>query len=192
MANTLPGEQHLESWEVSGYLSGCLPAEGRARVERHLVECEACDTEMVAVARLARPVRSRVRWLALGTAAAAAVAGVLLVGPVLVRRSGPTQVPERGVEAPLSVRVVLPAERAELRGAPEFVWRNVSGATAYRISVTRADGDSVWALTTRDTTAAVPAGATPAGTGPYYWVVDALLGDGRSVAGTMREFRIQP
>jgi len=120
------------------------------------------------------------------------VAGVLLVGPGLMRPSKPAEAPVRGAEAPLVVGVVRPAEGAELRDPPEFVWHSVPGATAYRISVTRADGDSVWAVTTRDTTARAPEGAAPAGTGPYYWVLDALLGDGRSVAGTMREFRIQP
>jgi hypothetical protein len=92
----------------------------------------------------------------------------------------------------MAVSVVAPTEGEDISGTPAFTWRAVPGATAYRITVSRADGDSVWAATVRDTTARPPASvALPEGD-LYYWYVDVLLADGRSIGGTAHEFRVRP
>jgi hypothetical protein len=185
----------LEPDEVAAYVAGGLTPAVRGRLEQHMAACGACVAEVAAVARLAGPGRATVGGLAAGAAAAAAaaaVAGVLLLGPGLGRHSTPGEPPVRGTEPTVAVSAVAPADGEELRGAPEFVWRSVPGATTYRISVTRADGDSVWAATTRDTVVQAPEAASRTGAGSYYWLVDALLADGRSVAGSVREFRIGP
>jgi hypothetical protein len=70
-----------------------------------------------------------------------------------------------------------------------FTWHALPEATTYRVTITRADGDSVWAALTADTTAHTPAGLLSPSEGQYYWYVDALLADGRSVAAPIRRFR---
>ena len=121
-----------------------------------------------------------------------AVAGIALLGPELVHRGPAGTLPVRGAEPRPAVTVVLPADRAVLGAAPNFTWRAVPGATAYRILVSRPDGDSVWATTTSDTTVRGPEDVSRAGPGLYYWYVDVLFDDARSAAGLAHEFRIEP
>jgi anti-sigma factor RsiW len=185
-----PGE-HLQVNEVTGYLAGTLPATMRDRMERHLADCEECTAEIVAVHRLRRPARSPARWIG-AAAAAAAVAGLVLLGPSLLRRPTPDEPLLRGTGPSLVVSVVRPADGAELNRATNFAWRRTAGATAYRVMVSRADGDSVWATTTPDTTVPVSPHLLAAGPGRYYWYVDVLLDDGRSVTGPVHEFRLGP
>jgi hypothetical protein len=97
----------------------------------------------------------------------------------------------RGAAA-VAVTIISPAEGAEVSGRPDFIWRSVPGATSYRLAVSRADGDSVWAASGRDTTASPPTSASNGAAGLYYWYVDVLLADGRSLAGEAHEFRWQP
>ena len=183
---------HLEAVEVTRYLARTLSSAERESVEHHLADCDECTAELVAVNRLHRTDRTPVLRIAGVVAAAAAVAGIVLLGPSLVtsRPADPRQV--RGAEAPPAVSVVLPANGAVLNAAPDFIWHTVPGATAYRVSVTRANGDSIWATTTSDTSVRASAHVSQAGSGLYYWYVDVLLEDARSVAGPVHEFRIEP
>jgi hypothetical protein len=184
-----PGD-HLKVEEVSGYLGGTLSPTMRDRAGRHLADCEECTAEVVAVHRLRRLERSPGRWIG-ATAAAAAVAGLVMVGPGLIRR--PVGDPlVRGSEPSVAIAAVRPSDGAELEAAGDFVWQGVAGATAYRVTVSRQDGDSVWAVSTSDTTTRASEELLRAGPGRYYWYVDALLEDGRSVSGPVHEFRLGP
>jgi hypothetical protein len=190
MTEPYPTGDHLQVDEVTGYLAGTLSPTMRDRVGRHLADCEECTAEIVAVHRLRRRDRTPVRWVA-AAAAAAAVAGLVLFGPGLVHRPLSSEPLVRGSE-PSVVSAISPADGAELSGAADFAWHGTPGATAYRISVSRVDGDSVWAATTRDTTLRVSPDLLRAGPGRYYWYVDVLLDDGRSVTGPVHEFRLSP
>ena len=185
-------DAHLEVGEVVGYLAGTLTSAEREWVEFHLADCADCTSEIVSAKRLHQANRAPVRRLAAVAAAAAAVAGIALLGPELVHRGPAGTLPVRGAESRPAVTVVLPAERAVLGAVPNFTWRAVPGATAYRILVSRPDGDSVWATTTSDTTVRGPEDVSRAGPGLYYWYVDVLLDDARSAAGLVHEFRIEP
>jgi hypothetical protein len=185
-------DAHLEVREVVGYLAGTLTSAEREWVEFHLADCADCTSEVVSARRLHQANRAPVRRLAAVAAAAAAVAGIALLGPELAHRGPPSTPPVRGAEPRPAVTVVLPADRAVLGAAPNFTWRAVPGATAYRILVSRPDGDSVWATTTSDTTVRGPEDVSRAGPGLYYWYVDVLLDDARSAAGLAHEFRIDP
>lgn len=187
MTDTSP-PRHLDPHEVTGYLEAALSTPDRGRVEAHLADCEECAAELVAVGRLRGRTRAPTRWLG-AAAAAAAVVAVVLLGPRVTRKPGETPSPVRG-DSVSALRLVAPSDGADLAGAPVFAWRSVPGAAAYRIMVSRADGDSVWAATTRDTTARPPQEALAAQAEPYYWYVDALLADGRSVSGTPHRFRL--
>jgi anti-sigma factor RsiW len=181
---------HLQVDEVADFLAGTLPTTMRERLARHLADCEECTAELVAVHRLRRRDRTPVRWVA-AAAAAAAVAGLVLFGPELMRPSRSSAPLIRGTE-PSVVSAISPADGTELNAAADFAWRGTPGATAYRVLVSRLDGDSVWAATTRDTTLRVSPDLLRAGPGRYYWYIDVLLDDGRSIAGPVHEFRLGP
>jgi predicted anti-sigma-YlaC factor YlaD len=179
---------HLDPHEVAAYLSGTSEPVARARVEAHLADCEQCTAELVAVRRLHRGAPRGRSWLG-AAAAAAAVIAVVLIGPRLGERPAVTP-PVRG-DSTSTVVSLSPRNGATLV-TPVFAWRPVAGATAYRITITRADGDSVWAASVRDTSVRVPDGALVPAPDGYFWYVDALLADGRSIAGSAHEFRLGP
>jgi anti-sigma factor RsiW len=179
----------VDPHEVTGYLEGTIPPVERARIEAHLADCEECAAELAEVSRLRRAGTRPVTWMGVGAAAAAVIA-VVMVGRPHERRTGDEGSFERGVPTAPAVNAVAPGDGAVLSSEPQFVWDAVPGAATYRILVTRLDGDSVWASSLRDTVVRAPDSAlTP---GAYYWFVDALLSDGRSIPGKAREFRLGP
>jgi hypothetical protein len=180
---------HLDPHEVSSYLGGTADPAARSRIEGHLADCEECTAEVAAVRRLHHPAPSARRWIGAGAAAAATITLVLL-GPHLGGRPAGAP-PVRGDDSIAAVVTLAPLDGAELR-TPTFAWRPVAGATAYRIAITRADGDSVWAASVQDTAVRMPDGVLVPGAERYFWYVDALLADGQSVAGTAHEFRLRP
>ena len=182
---------HLDPHEVTAYLGGGLAPAEKGRLEAHLADCDECAEELVAVARLGSARPARPRWLGIAAAAAAAVIALALVGPRVVRDAPDTVPPVRG-DTSATLALAAPADGAELDRPPLFAWHPVPGAAAYRISVTLADGDSVWAATTSDTTARAPEALLPPRPDGYYWYVDVLLADGRSLGGTPRRFRLLP
>jgi hypothetical protein len=191
MTAPTPSDAHLEVEQVVGYLENTLTAAERRQVQAHLADCGECAAELVDVSRLRRPSRPASTWLATAAAAAAVIA-VVLLGPRLAHRtSAVPEPPVRGTPG-VTVSVVAPAEGEDISGTPAFTWRAVPGARAYRVTVSRADGDSVWAATVRDTTARAPASVALGGSDPYYWYVDVLLADGRSIGGIAHEFRVRP
>ena len=172
--------------QVVGYVAGTLDPMERERVEAHLADCAECTSEVVETSRLRRRDRASPRWLGVA-AAAAAIIGVVIVGPRIIPRRA--QAPTiRGTPSELTVSPVAPADDVTLQAFPEFTWHPLTGATAYHVAVTRATGDSVWDITTRDTTARPTVSEIEPGL--FYWYVDALLEDGRSIAGGVHRFRI--
>ena len=188
---TIPSPQgHPDPHEVTAYLSGSADPAARARIEAHIADCADCAEELVAVRRLHRGPPAVSRRFAVAGAAAAAVIAVVLVGQRVGSPAGPTTPPVRGDGSAPAVTTVSPPEGATIEASPTFTWRPVAGASAYRISITRADGDSVWAASVSDTAVRAPEGTLTQGSGTYFWYVDALLADGRSVAGTAHEFHL--
>jgi hypothetical protein len=192
MTAPYPSSAHLEVEEVVGYLEGRLDGPTLRRVQAHLADCAECASEMVEVSRLRRSPRPVTRWVATAAATAAVLAATVVASRAPHHQPAASDsTPIRGAEA-ATVAIVRPAEGAEVTGSPDFVWRSVPGATSYRIAVSRADGDSVWAESGRDTTARPPVSVSYGAAGLYYWYVDVLLADGRSMAGEAHEFRWRP
>ena len=188
MTEPLP-EVHLDPHDVARYVAGSLGLADRTRLEAHLADCEACVAEVAAVSRLRPRASGPARWITVAVAAAAAIAAVMVARPN-PRPPGDDNPVLRGGAAGVAIAEIAPAEGAALRSAPVFAWHPVMGAATYRITVSRPDGDSVWAAVVRDTSVAAPPSALSAGA--YYWYVDALLSDGRSVTGRARGFRLGP
>lgn len=184
---------HLENGRLAAYIDHRLPADERAEVEAHLADCAACRAEVVAVGRLRRSLTRRSPWVVAAPVAAAAVLVFVLLGRPSPPATGTDPVVRGGSESVPEVVVVTPSETTTLdpRSA-SFVWHPVASGVSYRFVVTDSSGGSVWNAITGDTIARLPAGVHLAPGGRYYWYVDALLADGRSVTSGAREFRTMP
>ena len=185
-------DRHLESGEVASYLDRVLAPAEQARVEAHLADCAECRGEVIDVSRV-RHIRSRSRWLILGPAvAAAAIALFLFARPA--ETPAPGTVLRAGEEPPrAAVALVAPAEDAAIASRfPTFTWRASEAGVSYRLTVSDRRGDVVWTTTTSDTTAHAPTDVRFLVGRPYFWYVDALLPDGRSVTSGARKFTTRP
>ena len=188
-----PSGNHLESSEVAAYLDRALARADRGRVEAHLADCDACRREVIEVSRLRHTSASRRRWLFFAPAAAAAAILIIVfarpadtpgLGPVL--RDG-------GEEPGLTVSLVAPTDSATVEGggAVALTWRSAGSGVSYRVTLTDQRGDVVWSGAASDTTARLPGSvALPAGRS-YFWFVDALLPDGRSLTSGVRHFTVR-
>ena len=186
---------HLPAWRVTAYLAGSVDAAGRAEVEAHLADCEECRTEIIEVARLARE-RKRFPWqVVMPLAAAAGVVGILLLGPSRSQTAADGHPVVRSPDTMGSVAgivVVTPGPRVTPDEGFVLAWHQVRDASVYRVTVSDERGDSVWTGSTPDTTVVLPAGTILQSNRPYFWYVDALLRDGRSVTSGLQEFRAGP
>ncbi len=184
-----PGN-HLESGEVAAYLDRALPRTERERVEAHLADCTECRREVIEVSRLRHTSASQRRWLLFAPgAAAAAILIAVLVRPADTPGPGPV-LRDGGEEPGLTVSLVAPTDSAIVEGrAVAFTWRSAGSGVSYRVTVTDARGDVVWSGAALDTTARLPGPRLRAGR-PYFWYVDVLLPDGRSVTSNVRHFTV--
>ncbi len=126
------------------------------------------------------------RWrvpLALAATVTLAVSATLLV---LSRRQSEILRAPPALGAPAPITPEDAAVRAP--GNITFVWHPVPKAGGYRFELLTEVGALVTATTTPDTSTAVGV----AGTGPYRWVVVALLPDGVEVLSRPRSLRITP
>ena len=183
----MDSEGHLGSRDVAAYVDRALNPAERDAIEAHLSECADCRDEVVQVSRLRRVLNSRRRWLFAAPVAAAAVLAVML----LPSRTPDEPVLRDGGEPVLAVTIVAPADSAPAPSGGtkiSFTWRSMDSVVSYRFAITDASGDVVWSATSTDTTARLPA-SIHLQPGNYFWYVDALLPDGRSVASRVRTLR---
>ena len=185
--------EHLSSEELSAYLSNTLSATEREGVERHLVVCAECRAELVegqrALATAPTSRRSNRDWFGLaGLAAAAAVLiavwprGEISRSPEPVERNAPQ------IAAPTSLSIVSPSPEGELDASTRaFTWRRDDGSS-YRLTITDEAGRSIWSQATQDTTLVLPASIKLTSDSRYFWYVDALRSDGRSVTSGINSF----
>ena len=183
----MQSEGHLESRDVAAYLDRALSPAARDAIEAHLADCADCRDEVVQLTRLRRVANRRRRWLFVVPVAAAAALAVMLLPP------GKPDEPvlRDGGEPVLAVTIVAPADSALTPlGAPRvsFTWRSMDSVVSYRFAITDGSGDVVWSATSTDTTVQLPA-SIHLRPGNYFWYVDALLPDGRSVASRVRSLR---
>ena len=182
---------HLSSEELSAYLSNTMNTVERENVERHLVSCTECRAELIegqrAIAHI--PDRKRVsrRWYGIaGLAAAAAI--LVAVWPHGEATLTPAAERNNTSGSGGSVTIVSPAPDARLDASTRsFTWRRDDGSS-YKITVTDETGRSVWSQITTDTTIALPNTVQLARDGRYFWYVDALRPDGRSVTSGINSF----
>jgi len=176
--------------QVAAYLDRGLSAAERDQIEAHLAECAECRRHVLDTDELMQRVR-RPKRLVIGStvvAAAAAAALIIVAVPSFRRSDGALENPlYRDAAASSSLIAYGPAGESRV-GSLRFVWSPAHRAMSYRLTVSRADGATVWTQSGRDTVAALPDSVTLRVGDRYFWVSDALLADGRSRSTGLREF----
>jgi hypothetical protein len=192
---------HLTSEELSAYVSRTLSDLDLDRLDGHLDSCGECRDELVGVSTLLGSARRarRVRTTGGIGLAAAAVGGILLLGPNVgqvlseqepVLRDGSVD----GEEGVRGFGTVEPADGAWLGSLARsvFVWSEVAPGAFYSLTVTDERGDLVWTGTTTDTLVRLPADLDAEPGGRYFWFVEALLADGTTATTDASRFWTEP
>jgi len=187
---------HLTSEEVAAYLDNTLSEAECARVKPHLADCDVCREEIVSVSKLLeRAPRSRRRFIALSTLAAAAALVVFLVRPSIDSESS-GRGPLRGGNAPSATeevsgfQAVAPIGRQTMSAGIVFVWHRALPGATYRFTLTDDRGGKIWVGSTNDTTLAIPNDASLLKNGSYHWYVDVLQPDGSSATTGITSFQV--
>jgi hypothetical protein len=185
---------HMDDLELAAYLDRGLSAADRARVENHLAVCAECRDHVTSAKHLLDQSDRPRRVLKLGLSAAlaaAAVAAFLLVNPRDAQRLSTDSALTRAAAVSPTLTAYGPTgevSRPQLR----FVWGAAPSGAAYRLSVSSESGTPVWSASTADTSAALPDSVGLVQAARYYWVVDALTTDGRTLSTGLREFGVRP
>jgi len=178
---------HLDPDDVAGMADGTLADEERARVVAHIADCAQCRQEIADVRAAQRTAPSRAGLWWLGSAAAAVLAGVFLLGPLL-SRGGTDPVLRAASDGPPAIEVVAPSGSPGADERLAFAWRAVAPGAIYTIILMDESADVIWRLDgVPDTTVTVPADRALRPATTYLYVIDAMLPDGRTVtSGTRR------
>jgi anti-sigma factor RsiW len=184
---------HVPPDQLACYLAGeALPFD-RARIQDHLAGCPACRHEAVAVARIVHADRrARVARRVVATAAGLATLTAIVVATTTPRMST-LRSSNRQAATPSVLGAVAPI--GEVAGTPKqvrFVWRSAASAVEYRLTVADSTGSVLWSQTSTDTVIGLPSELALRAGATYYWFVDGLLADGRSLTTGSREFRLAP
>ena len=132
-----------------------------------------------------------------GGLAAAGLAGLILARPGTAPDpvAAPSAQPaiREGAQDHSGVQVVAPPPGARTAaGALRFTWRAPRAAEMYEVSLSAADGTTLWSTRLPDTTVDVPGEVVrllkPGAR--YFWRVDALLSDLRSVTSDEQSFEV--
>ena len=180
---------HLTEMEVAAFVDRGLQPDGRARVARHLVGCDACRSEVVAITRLTRA-RHRPRWLPLIPLAAAAAALLLYLGPGQRREAAEPPFREPALTVAPAPTPITP--RGEIEHIAAITWSTVPHADRYVVTVFDSTGSVVWRARTIDTMLAVPRSTATLLSRhvPYYWKVAARVEAGRWVNSDLVSFTL--
>jgi hypothetical protein len=169
--------EHLSEDQLVAFLGGEVEAEDRRALEQHLATCAECRDELVAVTELLRPLaRDRfVSWrIFLPTAAAAAAILLALAGPIrqrLVEEPRHRDTPAQVAHSPTPVAPLGEVDRVD-----HLVWRAVTGADRYRLTLFDRDAKVIWQATTADTITQLPDSVRLARGATYLWRLEARVG----------------
>ena len=180
---------HLSPADVAAYVDGVLPPSERSRVEGHLADCDACRSELVAVARLLRPQRRRQWYVPIGIAAAAAL--LLFVWPRAAQKAPMSPPNYREPVVTTTVAPLIVAPRGATTAPRRLVWTSVPHADRYRMTLFDATGAVLWESQTSDTTAAIPATIALRPGASYFWQVAAQTGWNRWVTSDLIDFSLR-
>jgi hypothetical protein len=188
---------HLTSEQVAAYLDNTLSEAECADVKAHLADCDACRREIVSVSRLVEGApRSRRRFVALSTMAAAAAVVVFVLARPSSDSGLTTRTPLRGAATPAAsegattVRVIAPIGQQPTSDGIVFVWHPASPGATYRLTLTDDRGGQLWIGSTNDTTLAIPKSTAVLPGQSYHWYVDVLQADAAAATSGIKSFQV--
>jgi hypothetical protein len=180
---------HLSPEAVAGYLDDDLPGEEQRQVELHLASCPECRDELAELRRL--QLGRRRHWVLVLVAAAAAAAVLLAI--VLPRQAETPSDIRAGPSAEPPLAIVSPQPSDEIAPGPiAFTWRSAGPGASYTFTLQEADGRVVWTSRVADTVAVLPDSVALSPGLTWFWFVDALLPDGRSLSTGVKRLRTGP
>lgn len=181
-------EDHMNEFDIAAYLDRRVTVAERERIEGHLAGCDECRQEIAQSYRLIKRIGRPRRMLLTGSLLAVAAALVLMVRPTLLT-PGVEVTPGGMRDAGSGSGLVAygPSGESPLASL-RFVWSAAPGATTYRLTVSHSDGVPVWSGSAADTAVTLPDSVALRAGDTYFWVVDALLGDGSTRSTGLREF----
>jgi len=182
---------------MAAYLGRAMPQAERVTLESHLAECRACRNEVTSARRVIARLQSRRRLIrALPIAAAASIAVLLLVPGRDADPTGDAMRTPGGVDATAGrelIRVLAPVNGSTVAaGRIAFSWHPAGPGLRYSLTVTDAGGTALWKVETSDTTLLLPDGVRLAAGQTFFWLVDALAPDGRSLTTRTQRFSTPP
>lgn len=183
---------------MAAYLSGRISASDRAVLESHLAECRVCRQQVISARRVLAKQHARRPLLWAVPAAAAAILALV----VLAVRPG-IRVPEReqlrgpaqsaDPEGASTLRVISPASSDTVnRAGVVFVWHGHPGRPLFHLTLADGSGRELWSGDTRDTTLTLPTSVSLDPGRTYFWYVDGLGADGRSLTTRTQRFLTTP
>ena len=187
---------HLEADTMAAYVDGRLDARERSRAEAHLAVCSACRDEVVSVRQTLASFQPAARRFPVPLPLAAAAVLILAVGLPLARmwKGTPDEIAVRqpGSGAVQGVVAVEPAVGAVMAtGSAQFVWRAADPGSTFRFRIVDESGATVWSVETGDTAVSLPGDVTLHSGVTYFWYVDALAADGRSMTSGAQRFTVR-
>lgn len=194
---TAPASPHLDPDVIAGYVDGRLGSAERTGAEAHLAACHACRHELLAVRELVASYRPATPRLRAVIPLAAAAALFLAVGLPMFAGRGERLLPGTPIRRPGAeaavVRAMSPSAGSSLAaGAPvAFVWGAAEPGSTYRLTLVDEAGVMVWSTETGDTTALLPGHIALTSGQTYFWYVDALRSDGRSLTSGAHSFSVR-
>lgn len=175
----------MNEMEIAGYLDRGLSDADRDRIEDHLVDCSECRHNVAEAQQLIQRVRRPRRFAAIGGLLAIAAVALFVVRPqfsnheVPLERSASSESAPLVAYGPLGETVQIPVR---------FVWSSAPDAVSYRVTLSSAEGATVWSESRADTTAILPDSVTLRPGARYTWVTDAILSDGSTRSTGLRDF----
>jgi hypothetical protein len=186
---------HVDTERLVAFLDHQLPPAANEEVVAHFAECSACRREMTAVRQLLKRPEKRIPWHLVSPMVVALAASIVFfivpsVGRVGTEPAGSIRsgAAITSTEQMQPITMMTPAYDAALDGRGAiFVWRAAGIDATYRLTVTDSIGTVVYAVSTVDTSAALP-DSVHLRPGPYFWSVAARLRDARSAKTGARRF----
>ena len=175
--------------DVAAYIDRGLKPHRLTEIEEHLAYCEECRKNLVKAQELVS--RSRRTPMYVRSVVILAAAAIALVAIPTLRRSTDTSDSMRASGDARPLAVYGPIGDITSRSV-RFTWSAIPGALSYHLTVTTADGATVWSTSSTDTTLAAPATVTLATGNRYLWNVDAITSDGSTRSTGTHEFGIVP
>ena len=189
--------RHLDAETVAAYVEGLLERPRQEETERHLATCRACRDEVVEVRGLLAAQHPAVRRLRLFVPLAAAAAALLMVGVPLARtwnveanQPAVARTPEER-SGGLSVVAPLPDASVASGTSPRFVWHAADPGSRFTLTLVDDGGAALWTIETGDTSVALPPDVSLSPGRTYFWYVDALGTDGRSLTSGATRFVVR-